>query len=371
MGSGLLTVPDVHTLPPGRGVVGLTLHNRDRDPLGIDIFDYALTGSVGLASRVEAYGRAVFSRVVVVPDVSQTSPALPPPPLDLVLPRGMAIPPRPYYSLYPGLPYANGRGDQSFADLVPGDFIAGVKLRAYDVRDDRPGLALTAEVTLPLTQRLNALQSGSGTGGIDVSLRAIAQWRVASFDLVASAGYTRVGQPSLSDHIVIADRTAAEVTPEALELPNRLELSFGARRALSSRFAVMVETVAGLELAGGTQYLDATPPQDVMLGLQTRAGRVRITSGLLYHGRALGREQVRESPLAGWVDLSRVSETDAHDYLRRIGLGGAVPHTRPGVQLVVPPSGFAMPAGARRIPDTYTLFSEHQLGFLFLLGWAF
>src|SRR5687767_1512333 len=83
MGTGFLTLQDTRTLPPRRFVVGPVLHNRDRDPLGIDVFDYAISGAVGLTPRIEAYGSFVFSRVVVVPDQSQTWPALPPPPLDL------------------------------------------------------------------------------------------------------------------------------------------------------------------------------------------------------------------------------------------------------------------------------------------------
>src|SRR6188474_2606879 len=114
MGTGLLTLLDTRTLPRGRFTVATTLHNRDRDPLGIDVFDYSLAVAVGVTEKIEAYGSGVFSRVVVVPDFSHTWPALPPPPLDLVLPSAMPVPHRPYYAIAPPFPYANGRGDQSF-----------------------------------------------------------------------------------------------------------------------------------------------------------------------------------------------------------------------------------------------------------------
>jgi hypothetical protein len=77
LGSGLLSLHDTRTLPKGRFTIETTLHNRDRDPLGIDVFDYAVSGTVGITRRIEGYGSVVFSRVVVVPDFSQTWPAPP------------------------------------------------------------------------------------------------------------------------------------------------------------------------------------------------------------------------------------------------------------------------------------------------------
>ena len=41
-GSGLLTLPDTAILAPGRFTAGLAPDNRDRDPLGLDFFDYAV-----------------------------------------------------------------------------------------------------------------------------------------------------------------------------------------------------------------------------------------------------------------------------------------------------------------------------------------
>src|SRR3954469_16877308 len=78
LGSGLITLPDTRTLPRGRFDVSTTLYNRDRDPLGLDVFDYGLAFAAGWKPRMEAYGSLVFSRVVVVPDQSGTWPALPP-----------------------------------------------------------------------------------------------------------------------------------------------------------------------------------------------------------------------------------------------------------------------------------------------------
>ena len=98
----------------------------------------------------------------------------------------------------------------------------------------------------------------------------------------------------------------------------------------------------------------------------------RVTGIIVLDGLLLENSIVRPSPLAGFVDLSRVSESDARTYLQAGGVGGAAAQIRPGVQLVTPRvAGAALPPGARVIPGTYTIISEHQLGFVFILGWAF
>ena len=90
VGSGLFTIPDTSTLPRGRFIAGVTIDNRDRDPLGLDLVDGAIAWNYGLTGRAEAYGRFIFNRSVAVPD----TPVLPPPPLDQILAPG-TTPPRP------------------------------------------------------------------------------------------------------------------------------------------------------------------------------------------------------------------------------------------------------------------------------------
>ena len=370
-GTGLLTLADTRTLPRGRFTAALTLHNRDRDPLGIDVFDYALSASAGLGRRSEAYASAVFSRVVVVPDAGQTWPALPPPPLDLVVPHTRSVPSRPYYSITPPFPYANGRGDQRFGDFVPGDLVLGAKMRVRDGDEHRTAVAVAGEVKLPLTGRMGALQSGSGTGGVDLTVTAIAERRFLGADIVTSGALTYVGGVPHADRILVANPDDSDVVEHPLRLPSRLDVGAGVRRALTPRVALVAEAVATLELYGD-DTLDRIAPLDLLAGVQARAGRARVTAALLYAGGSPPSGGVRSSPLAGFVDLSRASEGDALRYLERGGMGGAAGHLRPGVQLVTPRvKGEPLPAGARVIPESYTIVSEHQLGFVLVLGWAF
>ena len=371
LGSGLLTLPDTRTLPRGRFTLAPTLHNRDRDPLGIDVFDYSLAFAVGVTPRVEAYGRAVFSRVVVLPDFSQTWPALPPPPLDLVLPDGMPAPERPYYAVAPAFPFINGRGDQRFSDLVPGDLVAGAKIRLREGAEGRSAIAVAGEITIPLTRRMGALQSGSSTGGVDLTARGIVERRLGGFDIVASGAFTLVGSPPHADRVLTANPEGSAVDEEPLRLPSRFELGGGVRRPLTPRIAAVAELVATFELYGA-KTLDRVSPLDLLVGTQVRAGRAGITAGILYAGGSPPSGAVRPSPLAGFVDLSKASLDDAAAYLEDGGLGGAVPYLREGAQLVTPRRpGVALPEGARVIPDTYSIVSEHQLGFVLVLSWAF
>jgi hypothetical protein len=371
LGSGLLSLHDTRTLPRGRFTIGTTLHNRDRDPLGIDVFDYAIAGTVGVTPRVEAFGSLVFSRVVVVPDFSLTWPALAPPPLDLVLPDAMAVPERPYYAMVPTFPFANGRGDQRFSDLVTGDLVLGAKMRLRAPDGERAGFAVSGEVKVPSKRRLTALQSGSGTGGIDLALRGIAEKKFLGADVVTSAAFIYVGGVPFGDRLLMANPEATAVVEEKLRLPSRFELGAGLRYPVSPGLALIAEAVATVEVYGA-DTLDRIAPLDLLAGFQGRRGPIRLTAGVLYAAGSPPSGGVRPSPLAGFVDLSRASDADTRRYLEQGGLGGAAAHLRPWAQVVTPRvPGAELPEGARVVPDRYTIISEHQIGFVVLLGWAF
>ena len=59
-------------------------------------------------------------------------------------------------------------------------------------------------------------------------------------------------------------------------------------------------------------------------------------------------------------------------YLEQPGLAGANFYLRPDGQVVAPTvPGVPLPPRGRVIPETYTIFSEHQTGLVFNVGFAF
>jgi hypothetical protein len=366
-GTGLATLPDAGVLGRGRFLAGIGANNRDRDPLGMDLLDGSLVFAAGLGGRLEAWGEVVVSRVAAMPEL----PVLPPPFLDLVVAPGASVPARPHYAIYAPSPYVNKRGTARFDDFVPGDAVLGVKLRVAEPDGARPALALAAELTLPLTRDLADLQSGSGTGAVDVGARAIAEWGGGPTRVVGSLLYMHTGTPPHGDRVVtVAGGPRVEELP--LELPDRLEAGAGIRRTLGARWAALAEVAAVFEVGARTPTVDAAPPLDVLGGVQARFGPARVTAALRYHARSLPSGDVRAAPVAGMVDITDVAPEAQAAWLATIGAASAVPSLRERSQrLVAVRNPGPLPAGARVVPPTYTIRSEHQVGFVFALAFAF
>jgi hypothetical protein len=365
-GSGLLTLPDASTLPRGNVLAGFTIDNRDRDPLGLDLLDASLVVTAGLGARVEAYGLGVVSRVVAMPEL----PPMPPPPLDLIAGPGALAPPRPHYALYAPTPYVNKRGTARLDDWVPGEVTVGVKTRLREGEGLRPALALAGELKVPLTRSETDLMSGSGTGGVDGALRAIAQWGRDPL-LTASARYTRVGAPARGDRDIAIDAQGrATAVDRALDLPDRLELGIGARRSIRGGLAAVLEASAAFEV-GGAPTVDESWPLDVLAGLQVRLGHARFAAGLRYHGHALPSGDRRVSPVGGLIDLTAVPDAELVPYLESVGAGAAAPLLRSRSQRILAArNAGSLPEDARVLPAEYGIRSEHQVGFVLLAAWV-
>ena len=115
-GSGLFTLPDTATLAPGRFTLGLALDNRDRDPLGLDLFDYV--AGVGRGRDAAAGGLrpvGVQPRGVDAGAARAAAPA-PRPGRGVGAARRRARTTR----STPAVPYVNKRGTARFDAFVPG-----------------------------------------------------------------------------------------------------------------------------------------------------------------------------------------------------------------------------------------------------------
>jgi len=369
LGSGLFTLPDTSTLPRGRFVAGVTIDNRDRDPLGLDVVDGAIAWNYGMTPWSEAYGRFIFNRSVAVPD----TPVLPPPPLDQIVAPGMSPPRRPYYSVYPPIPYVDDTGAIHFGAGTPGDGLVGAKARVFAPNGGRPAAAALLELQFPIARNLKDLQHGAGTGGFDVRAGGIAEWLRGRWSFVASTAFTRVGTPRYPDRRIEWHDGGVITTDEPLILPHRIDAGVGARRVLGANLAAVGEITTVFDVGHRTKIVDRARPIDVLAGLQFRSRKFRVTAALRDHMHALHSMAIRPSPLAGLVDVSKVSDADLLGYLSTVGMGDAMPMLRLGShRLLVPaPDGPPLPPGSRVIPPTYRIRSEHQVGFLLLWGMTF
>ena len=368
LGSGLFTLQDTSTIPRGRFVAGVTIDNRDRDPLGLDLMDGAIAWNYGMTSWSEAYGRFIFNRSVAVPD----TPVLPPP-LDQIVAPGMSPPRRPYYSVYPPTPYVDDTGAIHFGAGTPGDGLVGAKARVFAPNGWRPAAAALLELQFPIARNLKDLQHGAGTGGFDVRVGGIAEWPRGRWSFVASTAFTRVGTPPYPDRRIEWHDGGVMTTDEPLVLPHRIDAGVGARRVLRANLAAVGEITTVFDVGHRTKIVDRARPVDVLAGLQFRSRKFRVTAALRDHMHALHSMAIRPSPLAGLVDVSRVSDADLLGYLSTVGMGEAMPMLRLGShRLLVPaPGGPPLPPGSRVIPPTYRIRSEHQVGFLLLWGMTF
>jgi hypothetical protein len=369
LGSGLLTLQDTATFPKGKFAAAVTIDNRDRDPHGLDIFDGAIAWNLGVTPWSEAYGRFIFNRSVAVPD----TPVLPPPPLDLIVLPGASPPRRPLYSLYPPTPYVDDTGAIHFGAGTPGDGLVGFKARALPQKGARPALAGSFELQFPIARNLRDLQHGAGTGGFDVRVGGIAEWLRGRWSVVASTSFTRVGGPPFPDRRIEWRGGSVVATDEDLVLPHRVDAGVGARRVLRDNLAAVAEVTTVFDVGHRTRTLDRARPVDVLAGLQFRHKRLRVTAAVRDHRNALPSMKERPSPLAGMVDMTRVTEADFVRYLDEAGLSDVVPLIRIGTHRLMGPApgGPPLPAGARVIPETYRIRSEHQIGFLMLWAWTF
>ncbi len=369
-GSGLLSLPDTTTLGKKHLDLGFAFDNQDRDPLRLDVADYAIAWNYGVSSGVETYGRVVVSRAVAV----SPRPELFPPPVDIILPAGAAAPGRPYYLMYAPFPYVNRTGSSQFDRFVPGDAVLGGKVRLLTPRRWRPGVAATLELKLPMARDLPDLQSGAGTGGFDQTVRFTAEWRRSRQSFVASVGLTHVGQPAFGDSlIVVGPDGSASQTDMPLRLASRVQLGLGFRHALKPSVALLAEVTKVGSIGGHTVALESPGPLDLTAGAQFRWRSLGLTLGLRYHANSVQPLETFPCPFAGMVDLTSVAPGARDAYLTAIGAGAAIPSVRDRAQIAAfaPPDGPPLPEGARLMPSTYTVRSHDPLASTVVVAWRF
>jgi hypothetical protein len=336
----------------------LYVDDRDRDPWGIDVFDFGLAFKYQAGDRTELFANAIVDRVISLPE----APAIPSSPRDLVFLGPSRVVPNAFVGQHP---YLDKRGESRFDAFIPGTITVGL---TRVLKSEGLALGVSAAVAIPLAGSLNALRSGSSSGRPDMVFDLLAGHDLGGGRFHTRVGYTIAGNGSWPDRSFAVSGATVQVTETDPPIGNRLDAGLAWIRPITTSFAVGLEARTSREFVS-EERIDYITPIDVILGLHKSFGRFTASASLLSHLRALPSGESRSNPLAGAVDLSNVSVADRNAYLARVGLGAAASQLRDGSHVVAigAPVG-SLPAGAVVIPSTYAIRSEHNLGYVFTLS---
>lgn len=358
-GGGMLGVRETGILPRGSLVAGFGLDNFDRDPLGLDIAELPLRVRFGVGHNFELFGTAIVSRAVVI---SQDQP-WPPPPADIYVLSGASAPTDPYRAVYWQLPYL-GHRSSGLTDFIPGDATLGFAWRAARQKSFRPGIALIASGTVPLSRSGRNLERGSnGNRATGTAVLAV-QWEIRRWSWSANAG-ARTATALHLDRIISDEG----VTFEKLHPPVTAIWGTGLRYQAHRRLSLTAELV-GLEPIGTrTATLDGTGTADFLLGAHGSWGRIGLSVGFRRHLHPPPDGSLHPTgPLANAVVLDRTDSAGTRAFLRDTGAPDIPPRTNVPVLVIGADNTVALPPGASRVPPTYSYSTTGNDGIVFALS---
>lgn len=334
--------------------------NHDRDPQGIDVFDVGFRFRYQVADHTELFASFVADRVISLPE----APAIPSAPRDLLFVGSIVTVPNAFNGEFP---YLDKRGDARFSAMIPGPATIGFT-RSFGDATGLPAFGFSASLVIPMAGSIHALRSGAGSGRPDSSFAALFGRELLGGRLHGRAGYTITGKGRWADQSFT--QVGSTVTKVVTKTPigNRFDAGLAWVRPLTDTSAISLEARFTKEFVG-EERIDAVSPLDLILGLHKAFGRWTVSASVLDHLRPLPSGAVRANPLAGAIDLSNVGKVERNAFLARIGFGGTLGDLRDDAHIVVVGSNSgSLPAGAVRIPATYNIRSEHNLGYVFNLS---
>ena len=334
--------------------------NRDRDPLGADVFDTGFRFRYQLGDWTEVFANVIADRVVALPE----TPAIPSAPRDLIFAGPSRVIPNTFVGEHP---YLDKRGEASFDAFIPGTIAIGLTRMIYNDLDRGRSTGVSAAMVIPMAGSLNALRSGANSGSVDFTLAGLASTRLLGGKAHGRVGFTLAGRGSWPNRSLSVSGSSVETAETDIGIGHRLDLGLAWIRPITDSLAGAFEMRGSKEFVG-EERIDAISPVDLTLGLQKAFGRFTLAASILRHFRSLPSGESRDNPLAGAIDLSNVSSADRNAFLARVGLGPAAAQIRDGVHIVaVGVTSPTLPSGAVRIAPTYTVRSEHNIGYIFTL----
>jgi hypothetical protein len=216
---------------------------------------------------------------------------------------------------------------------------------------------------------LNALRSGAGSGRPDFGIAAVASRLGLGGTFHGRLGFTLTGKGTWPDRSFAVSGNTVQLTETKVPIGDRLDAGLAWLRPLSDTLAAGMEARFMKEFVG-EERIDAVSPLDVILGIHKALGRWTVAASLLFHFRALPSGELRANPLAGAIDLSNVSVADRNAFLASTGLGAVAGQIRDDAHIVaIGAPTTTLPAGAMKIAPTYTIRSEHNVGYVFTVAY--
>lgn len=352
-----VSFPSLSLAKPGTFGADFYVDDRDRDPWGIDVFDIGFRFRYQAGEKTEFFANAIADRSVALPE----APAIPSSPRDLIFAGPSRVVPS---ALSGEHPYLDKRGEARVDAFIPGLATIGFT-RA--LRREGRAFGFSAALAIPLSGSLNALRSGANSGRPDGTFALLGSQDLAGGRIHGRVGYTLAGNGSWPDRSFSVSGNTVQVTETDPPIGNRLDAGLAWIRPFSDSMAVTIEARTTKEFVGPDR-IDSITPVDLILGVHKSFGRFDLSAALLDHLRALPSGESRVNPLAGAIDLSNVAFLDRNAFLARVGLGAAAGQIRDGAHIVaIGVTTTTLPPGAIRIAPTYSIRSEHNLGYVFTL----
>jgi hypothetical protein len=345
----LFTVEKADVLKPGEILLGHELDAFDRDPNGIDVVVASVDFWFGLTDKVMVGFEHAYS-------VSVSSPGLhpvPPPPLDIVVLDG-EYPNGPYRSMSWTMPYLENRSKLGegarFDDFISGDYIFKVKAKMSEQEGWMPATTFKLQLSIPYTHSKRELVKGSGADELDLGFHTAATWHYERFGLSANLGMTLPSSMNPGDVILMAD--TGRWHPNSIKRPFFLHAGVGVEYKIVSWLSVIGEFSRGDFFGGHTPIQNESGASDMLAGIQISYKGFSLAAGVRQHlNPAPHGVDLPTGPLAGGIDLSRMSLDERNRVLDSLGVEGY----RPGANVVIKgwPAAAVLPAGATLIPQTH------------------
>lgn len=363
----LFTVEKAAVLRPGEILLGHQLDAFDRDPNGIDVVMASVDFWFGLTDKVMVGFEHAYSRSVSSPGLHP----VPPPPLDIVVLDGGYLQ-GPYRSMSWTMPYLENRSNLGegarFDDFISGDYIFRVKAKMSEQDGWMPATTFKLQLSIPATHSKRELVKGSGADELDLGFHTAATWNYERFGVSANLGVTVPSSLNPGDVILLVDSNTSQ--PNSIRRPFFLHAGVGVEYRIVNWLSVIGEFSGGDFFGGHTSMQNESGASDVLAGIQISYKKFSFAAGVRQHLNPPPHGvDLPTGPLAGSIDLSRMSLDERNRVLDSLGVGGY----RSFANVVVKgwPADAVLPAGATIIPQTYKSSTTGNTGSYFRMTYRF